>query len=214
VNTKPFLITATALLLGASSAAMAAPYMQARATFRADARPDARFHASVVVRDHRTPTRLVATGTWHRPEVVTRPGAIVLPAVTGPTWDCANWDPTVEASSVCTAYDASQPAAMPAYGAGVLLGVRDAAIPDHQYITVGDGQSFRSIVIQGNDCAPQISKVAIKFMDGSTQVVPAGTQLRQGERISIGLDGGYRQINQIVLYTPYGAAGSYAVYAR
>lgn len=211
MNTKPFLITA--LVLGSSSAAMAAPFsFQARATVRADHRFDAR----VVVRDHRTPPRLVATGTWRpgRPEVVTRPGAIILPAVTGPTWDCANWDPTVDTSSVCAAYDANQPAAMPAYGAGVLLGVRDAAIPDHQYITVGAGQAFRTLVIQGNDCAPQISKVAIKFMDGSTEVVPAGAQLRQGERISIGLDGGYRQINQIVLYTPYGATGSYAVYAR
>jgi hypothetical protein len=213
VNTKPFLITATALILGSSAAAMASPFaIQARATIR----PGIRVNAGVVVRDHRAPTHLVATGTWRpaRPESVIRPGAIVLPPVTGPTWDCANWDPSVETSSVCAAYDAGQPAAMPAYGAGVLLGVRDSAIPDHQYITVGAGQAFRSIVIQGNDCAPQISKVAIKFMDGSTEVVPAGAQLRQGERISIGLDGGYRQINQIVLYTPSGASGSYAVYAR
>ena len=199
----------TCLVLGSSSAAMAGSFsFQARATATAGYR----FNA---VRDHRTapPTRLVAYSS----ERFARPAerAVVLPPLTGPTWDCHNWDPSEDLSSVCAAYSSGRPATMPAAtGAGILLGVRDAAIPDHQYITVGAGSAFRKIVVQGNDCAPEIARVAIKFMDGSTQVVTTDARLRVGRSMTIDLDGGYRQINQIVFYTPYGATGSYAVLGR
>jgi hypothetical protein len=136
-----------------------------------------------------------------------------LPPLTGPTWDCHNWDPAVDGSSVCAAYAPGRSAGPETFGPGILLGVRDAAIPDHQYITVGSGRSFRKIVIEGNGCETEISRVAIKFMDGSVQVVNAYEHLRTGQRLTVNLDGGAREINQIVFYTPSGATGAYAVHA-
>ena len=199
----------TCLVLGSSSAAMAGSFsVQTRATVNAGYRINP-------VRDHRTAPagRLVAYSSDRFGRPADR--AVVLPPVTGPTWDCHNWDPSEDLSSVCTAYASGRPGAMPAAtGAGILLGVRDAAIPDHQYITVGPGSAFRKIVVQGNDCAPEIARVAIKFMDGSTQVVTTDARLRVGRSMTIDLDGGARQINQIVFYTPYGATGSYAVLGR
>jgi hypothetical protein len=137
----------------------------------------------------------------------------VLPPLTGPTWDCHNWDPSADGSSVCAAYAPGRSAGAETFGPGILLGVRDAAIPDHQYITVGAGRSFRKIVIEGNGCETEISRVAIKFMDGSVQVVNAYEHLRTGQRLTVNLDGGAREINQIVFYTPSGATGAYAVRA-
>lgn len=227
---KTHTLLASCLVLGTSSAAMADSFhVQAHVQARVPAYSPAystvnagyRFDGGAAVRDHRiapAPARFVAYGSA-RPierERFARPGIrVALPPVTGPTWDCHNWDPTVELSSVCAAYASGQPEAVPAASdAGILLGVRDAAIPDHQYITVGAGQPFRQLVIEGNDGAPEISRVAIKFMDGSTEVVGTQTRLRDGRSLAIALDGGTRQINQIVLYTPYGAHGSYAVFGR
>jgi hypothetical protein len=235
MKTKPLLITS--LILGSSSVAMASPFsFQARATIS----PSVRIDARAVVRDHRAAPPAASYG-WQpaRVDLGTRRPAdrfddrfdnrfgdragdrfddrfVALPPVTGPSWDCHNWDPTVDVSSVCTAFESSRPGAMPPVtGAGILLGVRDAAVPDHQYITVEAGQPFRKIVIQGAARAPEISRVAIKFMDGSTEVVNTDARLRQGQSIVIGLDGGgRRQINQLVFYTPSGATGSYAVLGR
>jgi hypothetical protein len=44
--------------------------------------------------------------------------------------------------------------------------------------------------------------------------VTTDARLRVGRSMTIDLDGGARQINQIVFYTPYGATGSYAVLGR
>lgn len=209
MKTHPLL--ATCLVLGSSSAAMADSFhFQARAT----ANLGDGFHAGVVVRDHRVapPSYWVSHGGAEIPH--SRAPAVALPPLTGPTWDCHNWDPTVEVSSVCAAYASGRPELAPGISGGVLLGVRDAAVPDHQYITVDDGRAFRTILVEGNDCAPEISRVAIRFMDGSTQVVNTGATLRAGRSLSIALDGGYRKINQILFYTPSGARGSYAVLAR
>lgn len=215
------------LLLASSSAAIAGPSFSFQARFRTNVGS-----VGPVIRDHRAyysppappaapPTRPVtyvdADDSWRRDhdERFYRPAVRALPAVTGPTWDCHNWDPTVETSSVCAAYGSTRGGAQaPSAGPGILLGVRDAAVPDHQYITVGAGRRFRSLVIEGNACATEISRVAIKFMDGSVQVVNANDRLRDGERLRIDLDGGAREINQLVIYTPNGATGSYAVFAR
>ena len=217
---KTNMILASCLVLGSSSAAMADSSfsLQARSSFTAGYRINAR----AVVRDHRiAPSQSIRFAAYTIPRDArdVRPGTRyigpALPAVTGPTWDCHNWDPSVELSSVCTAYASSRPGAVsPTVGGGILLGIRDAAIPDHQYITVGSGQAFRKLVVQGNDCAPEITKVAVRFMDGSVQVVNADLRLREGRSLSFNLAGGYRQINQIVLYTPSGAHGSYAVLGR
>lgn len=213
---KTHTLVATCLVLASSSVAMADSF-----SFQARATADYRFGGSAVrdhrsaygdVRDHRfaySDARTAAPRFLGPPERI----IVALPAVTGPTWDCHNWDPSLETSSVCTAFNAGRLAPVPEYlGAGVLLGVRSAAIPDHQYITL-DGQSFRTIVVEGNDCAPAISRVAIKFTDGSTEVVNAYARLRDGRSLAIHVDG-YRPINQIVFYTPHGATGSYAVLGR
>jgi hypothetical protein len=212
---KTYTLVATCLVLGSSSAAMADSF-----TFQARATADYRFHP-VAVRDHRNAYvdvrdhRFAYGDTRVAPPRIIEPQRtiVALPPLTGPTWDCHNWDPSVETSSVCAAYTGGRLAPAPEYfGAGTLLGVRSAAIPDHQYITL-DGQSFRKIVIEGNECAPKISRVLVKFMDGSTEVVNTYARLADGRGLVINL-GGYRPINQIGFYTPNGATGSYAVIGR
>ena len=216
-------------VLGSSSVAMADPAFTFQA--RSSVNASAGIHVGPVVRDHhtappitrprvylsaydRTGARFERTDRFDRFDRPSR-FAPALPSLTGPTWDCHNWDPTVDVSSVCTAYASSRPGRVPqATGAGIVLGVRDAAIPDHQYITVGPGERFRKIVVEGNDCAPEIARIGIKFTDGSLQVVNTNQRLRDGRSMSIALDGGYREINQIVIYTPSGATGSYTVRAR
>jgi hypothetical protein len=135
-----------------------------------------------------------------------------LPSLTGPTWDCHNWDPSTEPTSVCAAYGSSRFAVSPAAGPGLLLGVRDAAVPDHQYITVGPGRAFHELFIEGNGCETAITQIGIRFTDGTGQIAAIGG-LRTGELREIHLNGAHA-IDQIVLSTPAGARGTYTVRAR
>ncbi len=222
MKTNAFLIAA--LVIASTSAAMA------DSSFSVRARGSVNFgFGGPFVRDHRTTQPMpqpVWYPSWQTPPQQVRPirwsdadryqenfhYASPLPAVTGPTWNCQNWDPSIERSSVCTAYASSDAEPLPAnMGRYTAFGVRDSAVPDHQFITVGAGKSFRKIIIEGNDGAPQITKVAIKFMDGSLQVVNTNVHLRDGRSISLFLDGGTREINQMVFYTPTGSTGSYSV---
>ncbi len=223
MKTNGFLITA--LVLASSSVAMA------DSTFTVRARASVNFNAGSwrgpFIRDHRTtqPSPPVSYPSWQMPSEQVRPyqsmdtgryedfhSAAPLPAVTGPTWNCQNWDPSIERSSICAAYASSDAEPLPVnMGGYTAFGVRDSAVPDHQFITVGAGKTFREIVIEGNDGAPRLTKVAIKFTDGSIQVVNTRARLRDGRSISLFLDGGAREINQMVFYTPAGSTGSYSV---
>mgnify|MGYP000314169758 FL=1 len=235
---KPYTLLATCLVLGSSSAALAEPSISFTARLNGSVGPVVRDHRTttwyappaaapvryvgpardrdddrVYVRDHRDDDRAYVRD--HRDDDrAARPPVRALPALTGPTWDCHNWDPSVDVSSVCAAYASSPVGAIHAApGAGLLLGVRDAAIPDHQFITVGAGRAFHELTVEGNGCATEISRVAIKFADGSVQIA-SGARLREGDELGIHLDGGRREINQIVIYTPSGARGAYTVRAR
>ncbi|MFN0247155.1 MAG: hypothetical protein ACKV2T_09605 [Kofleriaceae bacterium] len=211
MKTKAFLITA--FVLGSSSVALADVSFSARAQVTWDAGYSSNY-SRPVIRDHRTSNRFaqrridfrtrVNQVDYYRPEP--------LPALTGPTWNCHNWDPTVELDSVCGAYASSSPHKIPeTVGSWTNVGVRDSAIPGHQFITIE--RPFRELALQSNTGAPSIVKVAVRFMDGSTKVIEIGERLRGNSDIMH--VGGYGQaISQIIVYTTSSSRGTYTVFAR
>lgn len=209
MNTKAIL--ATLAVLGSSTAAMA----DTGFSFRGQASFGYR---APVVRDHRHwGYTTVATSEWNRqPEWdgdrrvnVTRP----IVAVPAPTEDCANWDPTVTSQPGCDSIRAIEE---PQLAGWLDLGVRDSNIGDHQFITQQSQLSqLRILAVQG---APQITRVAVTFTDGTPTAVmnvsARGCEHEGGARgdISFALPG--RNVNQIVIYTTPGSRGTYAVYGR
>ena len=125
--------------------------------------------------------------------------------------DCQNWDPTNDHLSPCASvYQPIRSFEDPRQGGWAALGSRDSSISDHQYITVQ--QTFRRIRIEALVGSPQLTKVGIVFMDGSVQVVQLGAHdCHAGTTINV--DGGARQISQIVFYTAKGSRGAYSVFA-
>ena len=208
MKTKAFLITA--FVLGSSSVALA------DVSFSASARARVTWNAGYssppsapVVRDHRTPNRFRPYYQAYQAEYF-RPRT--LPALTGPTWNCHNWDPSIEIDSVCAAYASATPRAMPEMlGSWTNLGVRDSAIPDNQFITVE--RSFRELALQANSGAPTLVKLGVRFMDGSVQVIDVSGRLRGNSEI-IRIGGFGQTISQVVIYTASNSRGTYSVLAR
>jgi hypothetical protein len=82
---------------------------------------------------------------------------------------------------------------------------------DRQFIPVR-GETFRKIRVEGVRGRPVIQKIAIEFMDRSTQAVDLDMQLRRGEGEVIDLNGGVRRINRIIVYTDTRSRGAYTLY--
>ena len=203
-----------ALVLGSSSVAMADSF-----SVRAGASASFQWGMpSVVVRDHRTPTQVVyptttrvnptrvtsyydqrggVYGDWQRP----RP----IPA----NLDCRNWDPTVERGHACEAYSSGYTYAPEMYGPWTYLGTRESAVPEGQFITVQ--KAYSQLKVTAEQGRPSITKIAIRFMDGHTQIVPV-SRFRSGS-MRIYLDGGHREINQIIIYTAANSHGTYSIAA-
>jgi hypothetical protein len=209
---KKALIITTALVLG-SSAAMADSFsFNARGSVRVGfgtPRP------TVVVRDHRQPAPAPVYTTSNRwvdgyhnvQQDDFRP--MPIPA----NLDCRNWDPALEQDNACNVYSSGftyQPAAT--YGAWQYLGTRESAVPDAQFITVRDGRSFGQLKLTAEQGSPIITKVLVRFMDNSEQIINLNTRMRAGTATRLFLD--HRQINQIVIYTPAGSHGTYSITAQ
>lgn len=218
----------TALVLGSSSAAMADSYVfSAGASFSWNfgGVSQVRDHRSVSpVRDHRTVTPVRDHRTSRPVRPVVMPGYTVadqvivyddrpaMPALVGPTWDCHNWDPTVDHTSPCTAFSTTRSANIADYRGWTALGVRESSIPSHQYITVGAGRTFDQIKIQANQGAPVLTRVTVRFIDGSQQVVSLDKTAGRRGTMTIHLPRGGREINQIIIYSAANSRGTYSVY--
>jgi hypothetical protein len=205
------ILIASALVLGSSSVAMADSF-----SFGARASVSWGTRAPVVVRDHRTPTyqapayqapyatpsRYTNDIRWDRQR--TRPA---IPA----GLDCRNWDPTIDVSDACADFFSAgygqvyQPRM---HGGWTLLGVRESAVADNQFVTVNDGRGFGTLKLRAETGNPIVTKVAVRFTDNSVQVINVGGYLRNATlRLS------HKAINQIVVYTAAGSQGTYSIAA-
>ncbi len=176
----------TALVIGSSTVAMAAPSHFQTTTER------------TVVRDHRTQAPIRGNR-----QVVTTPTASILN-----NEDCSNWDPTLNANCGLETYASTR-----TENPWTALGSRDSSISDHQYITVE--QQFRQLRLESLTGRPELEKVAIRYIDGSTQVVDLasgqGCAEHTLDRSVINLE--RKEISQVVMYTGAGSHGTYSVYA-
>jgi hypothetical protein len=210
---KAFIIS-SALVLGMSSVALA----DSSFSFGARGSISVNLPApKVVVRDHRTPAAPVYVNqsrptyhpTWQDRTVHPYPTTPAIPA----NLDCRNWDPAVERGHACEAYSSGYTYAPDTFGSWAYLGTRESAVPDNQFITVGPGKVFSRLKLTAEQGNPQITKVAIRFMDNSVQVINLNTRFRTGSSMKFFLDGGHREINQIVVYTASGSRGTYSITA-
>lgn len=199
------LIVASALVLASSSVAMADSFSfgaKASVSFGTPAQ-------RVIVRDHRT------NPVYTRPiSVPSRYPHEYQPAYPTPipaNLDCRNWDPTVDTTDACNIYATGYTYAPQMRGPWQLLGVRESAVPVGQFITVADGRVFGQLKIRAEMGAPVITKIAVSFLDGSTQVTNLGGQMDRGTTRTINLR--HRAVNQVVIYTANGSRGTYSIAA-
>jgi hypothetical protein len=83
---------------------------------------------------------------------------------------------------------------------------------DRQFIKLR-GEPFSKIRIEGVRGRPVIQKIAIEFMNRTTQAVDLDMELRRGTGEVIDLHGrGDRRINRIIVYTDPRYRGSYTIY--
>jgi hypothetical protein len=86
-----------------------------------------------------------------------------------------------------------------------------SARTDRQFIPVNGGR-FSKIRIEAVRGEPVILKVAIEFMNRTTQAVDLDARLTRGAGEVIDLNGGERRINRIIVYTDPRARGAYSLY--
>jgi hypothetical protein len=96
-------------------------------------------------------------------------------------------------------------------GRWVPLARANSTNSDRQFIPVR-GETFRKIRVEGVRGRPVIQKIAIEFMDRTTQAVDLDMRLRRGSGEVIDLNGGVRRINRIIVYTDPRFRGSYTLY--
>jgi hypothetical protein len=209
---KKSLILTSALVLSMSSVAMADSFsFGARASVSFGTRTPAQ---PVVIRDHRTPvyqpiyqnTTRYNRGEGHWDHQQPQPYQPIPAGL-----DCRNWDPSVDASNACAAYSTGYVYEPRVGGAWTLLGVRESSVADNQFITVGDGRYFGQLKLRAEQGSPVITKVAVRFMDNSVQVINIGGRLDYRASMSLSLN--RKPINQIVIYTAAGSRGAYSVTA-
>lgn len=192
-------LVTTALLLASSSAAFAAPSVSASWNGRVNFSIGSNAPS---VRDHRTQApELQAAVDRNYPF---RDNYQAIEIRDRSTIECRNWDPTVDVSSRCALYDYGA-VEMPYLRGWTNLGARDSSVPGSQFITVE--RSFNAIRIDALEGRPQITKVQVRFMDGSAQVLAVQpSMVRRG--LVIPVRGA--AIDQIIVYT---AANSYGLYS-
>jgi hypothetical protein len=208
---KKSLILTSALVLSMSSVAMADSFsFGARASVSFGTRTPAK---PVVIRDHRNQTPVYQTQyanpTRYGSRWENQQPQPYQPIPAG--LDCRNWDPSVDASNACAAYSTGYVYEPRVGGAWTLLGVRESSVADNQFITVGDGRYFGQLKLRAEQGSPVITKVAVRFMDNSTQVINIGGRLDYRASMSLSLH--RKPINQIVIYTAAGSRGAYSVTA-
>jgi hypothetical protein len=201
------LIIASALVLASSSVAMADSFSFGAKASVSFGTPSSR----VVVRDHRTQARPIYTRPVSVPQRYPHEYTPYQPAPIPANLDCRNWDPTVDTTDACNVYATGYTYAPQMRGPWQLLGVRESAVPVGQFITVADGRVFDQLKIRAELGAPVITKIAVSFMDGSTQVTNLGGQLDRGTTRTINLR--HRAVNQVVIYTANGSRGTYSIAA-
>jgi hypothetical protein len=91
------------------------------------------------------------------------------------------------------------------------LAYSNSARSDRQFIPVR-GETFRKLRLEGTRGQPVILKIAIEFMDRTTQAVDLDMRLGRGEGEVIDLNGGVRRINRIIVYTDPRSRGAYSLY--
>jgi hypothetical protein len=204
---KKSLILTSALVLSMSSVAMADSFsFGARASVSFGTRTPAQ---PVVIRDHRTPVYQTHVSNPARYDARWEHQQPYQPIPAG--LDCRNWDPSVDASNACAAYSTGYVYEPRVGGAWTLLGVRESSVADNQFITVGDGRYFGQLKLRAEQGSPVITKVAVRFMDNSVQVINIGGRLDYRASMSLSLN--RKPINQIVIYTAAGSRGAYSVTA-
>lgn len=194
-----------ALLLGTSSVALAdTSYgFQARANITANFR-------GPVVRDHRSsqPTYVPPPPRFEqaRYDRLDRSYEPAQPVFVNA--DCANWDPMLDPASACDAYRTTEARAMPtSFGAWSILATRESAVPDHQYVALE--KAVNQVRIDALSGRPMFEKVAIRYMDGETQV----WQMRGRTRSATFNVNNNKAVSAVVVYTVDGSRGAYTVSA-
>jgi hypothetical protein len=77
---------------------------------------------------------------------------------------------------------------------------------------VGVGNRYHVFRLEGLRGDPMISKIAINFANGQTQVVQLNSSLRAGTGEVIDLQGNERKVLRIVVYADPRSRGTYAIY--
>jgi hypothetical protein len=83
---------------------------------------------------------------------------------------------------------------------------------ERQFIKIGGEGRFRKLRIEGVRGEPVILKVAVEFVDRTTQAVEYNDSFPRGTGEVIDLNGDTRRIHRIIVYTDPRSRGSYSVY--
>jgi len=84
-----------------------------------------------------------------------------------------------------------------------------------QLVTVGAGAGrFHRLRIEGERGRPLLRSMFVRFADGSSQDIRLDRVLRPGESVVYELDGGARQIAQIVVKTQPDSKSAYSIMAE
>jgi hypothetical protein len=83
---------------------------------------------------------------------------------------------------------------------------------DRQFINIGGNGRYRKLRIEAVRGEPVLLKIAIEFMDRTSQAVEYRETLPTGTGEVIDLNGGDRRIKRIIIYTDPHSRGSYSVY--
>lgn len=207
----------TALLLGSTSAALARPVTS---TAAAGVRIDAQLSFGPRVRDHRVNAAPHSDGYVRDDRYSNTVGEIYgrdgrnleyypLDTRDRSTIECRNWDPLVDIGNErCAPIGMRQIAAPYELPGWATLGARDSSVPGGQFITVE--QSFHRLQIRAIDGAPSMTKMQVRYMDGSADIIAVDRRmLRHGFVLPVRA----KAIDQVIFYTTDGSRGVYLVSA-
>ncbi|HTR56509.1 MAG TPA: hypothetical protein VMJ10_37805 [Kofleriaceae bacterium] len=101
------------------------------------------------------------------------------------------------------------------YSGWVPLADHFSAVGEHQLVTVGASAGrFRRLRLEGERGRPFLRAMLVRFVDGSSQDIRLDRVLRPGESAVYELDGGSREIAQIVVKTQPDSKSAYSIMAE
>jgi hypothetical protein len=198
----------TLVIAGSSSVAMARPV-----TVSASAEASWRFGTSQSVRDHRYEDRPVVVNHrdgYRRPDVVT-----VLPAPMHPNNNNIGADASEYVGPRPVVTKRARYESRYSQSSWMAITAPTRIDAGRQFIRMGaELGSVNRLRLQNTAGESSISQVAIRFVDGQTQVIRVDQKLdRWNPSIALDLDGSSRQIEDIIVYGTTARGSAYQVFA-